>query len=172
MQAASRTQGLQTQWHGTELLVLRDGQETQRLPGTDIERVILAHQHGGHTPGDLAWALIELKLDAVILPPHSGIAGRIHFEHQAFWAQRPRVYWVVEKQAPLPWRLRPADGGLFSRWRPACVRVPRQELAPLIAKWPLQGPQSWEQRKWEHIQRTKLFAPLDAAMAQARKRDG
>jgi hypothetical protein len=155
------------------LLVLRDGQEAERLNAADIERVVVAHEHGGYAPGDVAWVLIALKQDAVILPARSGIAGRIHFEHQAFWQQHPCVYWVDAKQASLPWRLRLSDGGgLLGRWRPPYVRAPRADVDPLLTRWPLRGPQSWEQRKWEHIQRTKLFAPLDAAMEEARRRGG
>ena len=174
MPGAIRSPGLQTQWQSRDLLVLNNGQEVERLPADDIQRVVLAHQHGGTTPGDLAWALIELSQDAVLLPASSGIAGRIHFEHQDFWSRHPCVYWIAARQAPLPRRLRlAAAGGLFSRWRPAYLRVPRAEVAPLLAKWALQGPQSWEQRKWEHIHRTRLFAPLDAAMEEAaRKRGG
>jgi hypothetical protein len=167
-----RSSGLQTQWQSRDLLVLREGQEVERLHADDIQRVILAHRHGGHSPGDLEWALVELPQDAWLLPPGSGIAGRIHFEHQEFWSRRHCVYWVDARQASLPRRLRLAGGGLFSRWRPDYLRVPRAEIAALAAKWPLQGPQSWEQRKWEHIHRTRLFAPLDAAMEEARRRGG
>lgn len=171
MPGALRSPGLQTQWQSQDLLVLRDGHEVERLRADDIQRVILAHRHGGTTPGDLEWALVELGQDALLLPPASGIAGRIHFEHQAFWNQRQCVHWVDARHAALPWRMRLASGGgLFSRWRPDYRRVPRGEIAALAARWPLQGPQSWEQRKWEHIHRTRLFAPLDASMAEAAAR--
>jgi hypothetical protein len=169
-----RSPSLQTQWHAQDLLVLREGVEVERVHAADIGRVILAYHHGGHTAGDLSWALLELAQDGLLLPAESGIAGRVHFEHQEFWRQRHCIYWVDEAQAVLPRRLRLAGSGLLGRWRPAYLRVPRVELAPLLAKWPLQGPQTWEQRKWDHITRTRLLAPLDAAKdeAQARRRGG
>lgn len=147
-----------TAWQGMDLLVLRGDDEIDRVPASDIQRVILAYHRGGETPGDLAYAVLETRDHALLLPPASGIAGRIHFERQAFWAQRPCVYWVPAARAPLPRALR---GGwwLFPRKLPGYLRVPLAEVQADIARWPLEGPQSWEQRKWERIVRSRLLQP-------------
>jgi len=44
---------------------------------------------------------------------------------------------------------------------PVYTRVPRAELAALIERWPMQGPQTWEQRKWRRIERSRPFAPAE-----------
>ena len=55
-------------------------------------------------------------------------------------------------------------------------RLPRSELAATIDKWPMEGPQTWEQRKWSTIARNRPFAPdprLDAIdRAAARQATG
>ena len=43
----------------------------------------------------------------MILPAASGIAGRVHFERQAYWAGRHCIYWVAASKAVLPRTLRP-----------------------------------------------------------------
>jgi len=85
------------------------------------------------------------------------------------------VYWVSEQHVALPGRLR---GGrwFLRRQPPAYARLPRAELDPLLERWPLQGPQTWEQRKWERIQRSRPFADINIhpagsnAPPEARKR--
>jgi hypothetical protein len=37
------------------------------------------------------------------------------------------------------------------------MRLPHSELAGVIEQWPLEGPQSWEQRKWANIVRSRLL---------------
>jgi hypothetical protein len=147
-----------TQWQGTDLQVLRNEQEIDRLPAHDIRRVILVCRRGGQSPGDLAYAVIETTDHHVLLPASSGIAGRVHFERQAFWQQRPCIYWVDEAAAALPRRLRP---GLWvlKRLTPDYARLPREELISCIEQWPLEGPQTWEQRKWERIVRSRQLVP-------------
>ncbi|MEF7614454.1 hypothetical protein V4F39_11090 [Aquincola sp. MAHUQ-54] len=147
-----------TAWRGMDLLVLRGTEEIDRVPAGEIDRVILAYHRAGETPGDLAYALIDTPTHTLLLPPATGIAGRVHFERQAFWAQRPCVYWVPATRAPLPRALR---GGwwLLSRRAPSYQRVPRTEVQAEIDRWPLEGPQSWEQRKWERIVRSRLLQP-------------
>ncbi len=153
---------LHTAWQGMELVVTRDGQEIDRLAADDIRRVVLVCRGTGDTPGDLVFAVIETETDAVILPADSGIAGRVHFERQAFWAERNCVYWVGGGHISLPRRLRPGLW-MLRRQRPGYMRVPRAELAPTIEHWPLEGPQTWEQRKWDRIVKSRLLAPLDQA---------
>lgn len=151
-----------TAWQGMDLLVLRGDEELDRVPSTDIDRVILAYHRGGETPGDLAYAVLLTAGEALLFAPATGIAGRVHFERQSFWSDRPCVYWVPAARAPLP---RPMRGGwsLFPRRLPAYLRVPRSEVESDIARWPIEGPQSWEQRKWERIVRSRLLPPAEPA---------
>jgi len=143
-----------TRWQGPDLLILRNDQEVDRLPAHDIRRVILVCRHGGQSPGDLSYAVIETTDHHVLLPADSGIAGRVHFERQAFWDQRPCIYWVDDAAVELPRRLRPGLR-LFARAAPPYTRLAHEELAPLLEQWPLEGPQTWEQRKWERIMRSR-----------------
>ena len=148
---------LQTVWQGMDLVVMADGAEIDRIPGHSIGRVVLVHRGAGDTPGDLSFAIIETGDEAVVLPASSGIAGRVHFERQAFWAEQRCIHWVSEGKAALPRRLRPGLW-LFGSKRPGYMRVPRQEVSPAIDQWPLEGPQTWEQRKWRRIERSRPFS--------------
>lgn len=140
---------LATRWEGNDLLVLRNDQVADRIAAADIRRVVLVCEHGD-TPSDLSFAVIDAGADHVILPAESGIAGRVHFERQPFWAERACIYWVDAARAPLPRALRPGLW-LLRRHRPGYLRLPSSEIAPLIEQWPLEGPQTWEQRKWARI---------------------
>jgi hypothetical protein len=149
---------LRTVWQGQHLLVLRDEEEIDRLAACDVQRVVLVCRHGGETPSDLRFAVIETLDDHVLLPADSGIAGRVHFERQVFWAQRACVYWVDEARAQLPRLLRPGLW-MLRRQQPGYMRLPRAQLQAVIDTWPLEGPQTWEQRKWERIVRSRLLKP-------------
>lgn len=148
-----------TAWLGQDIVVYRDGEVVDRVHAPDIQRVIFVYRNAGDTPGDLAFALVELADEHVIFPPETGFAGRVHFERLAFWAERPRVYWVGEGEATLPPRFRPGLW-LLRRSQPQFARVPRGELADLVNRWPLEGPQSWEERKERRVQRSLPFADL------------
>ena len=149
-----------TRWEGNDLLVLHNEREIDRIPAREIHRVILVY-HGGDSPSDLRFAVIETTADYILLPAASGIAGRVHFERQSFWMQRPCVYWVNVARAPLPRRVLPGVW-LLRKHVPAYVRLPHDELASVIDDWPLEGPQSWEQRKWAHIVRNRMLPPAEA----------
>jgi hypothetical protein len=149
---------LSTRWEGSDLVVLRGQQVGDRIGAADIRRAILVC-HGGDTPSDLAFAVIETDTDHVLLPADSGIAGRVYFDRQSFWTERCCVYWVIGRHAPLPRHLCPGIWLLRSH-RPAYLRLPAAELAPLIGQWPLQGPQTWEQRKWAQIGTKRHLAAL------------
>lgn len=151
---------LHTAWQGGDLVVTQDDREIDRIRADDVQRVILVCRGAGDTPGDLVFAVVETLADAVILPAESGIAGRIHFERHAFWAERNCIYWANEQQAGLPRRLRPTPW-ILRRQRPGPMRVPRTELDPAIQQWSLEGPQTWEQRKWERIVRNRPLAQVD-----------
>ena len=49
------------------------------------------------------------------------------------------------------------------------MRVPRAEVSGAIDQWPLEGPQTWEQRKWDRIQKSRMLAPLDQAKRRSPK---
>ena len=154
-----RQQTLDTRWEGNDLLVLRNEQEFDRIAAREIHRVILVCQ-GGDAPSNLRFAVIETTADHIVLPAASGIAGRVHFERQGFWMQRPCVYWINEARAPLPRRLLPGVW-LLRRQVPGYVRLPHEELAAVIDAWPVEGPQSWEQRKWATIVRNRMLPPAE-----------
>jgi hypothetical protein len=150
---------LHTLWRGQDLLVLRQQDEIDCLHGPSIRRVVLVHRGSGDSPSDLAFAVFELDTDMVLLPAESGVGGRIHFERQAFWAQRNCIWWVPQAKVSLPRQLRPGHW-LLRHDRPGHARVPREQLEPLLAQWPLEGPLTWEQRKWLRIARNRALAPL------------
>lgn len=155
-----------TAWQGQEIVVFREDEEVDRFDAAQIQRVIFVHRDSGDSPGDLVLAVVELADDHLLLPADTGFAGRVNFERQAYWTERACVYWVNEAQASLPLRLR------RSRWflgfaGPSYVRLPRTELTALVERWPLQGPQTWEARKWRRIERNRPFAPADPTELQA-----
>jgi len=153
---------LHTRWQAMELIVARDGHEVDRVGARDIERVILVYRDRGDTPGDLAYAVLQTREHDLLFPPESGIAGRVHFERQLFWSERRCVFWAPLAKATLPRKL--CTGLWFLRQqKPAFVRLPREELRPLIASWPLQGPQSWDERKVARIARARPFPALRPA---------
>jgi hypothetical protein len=160
---------LHTAWQGQELVVMEDDREIDRIAAEEIQRVVLVCRGAGDTPGDLVFAVIETPADAIVLPADSGIAGRVHFERQAFWAERNCIYWTTESRAALPRRLRPGLW-ILRRQRPGYLRAPRTELEGAIDHWPLEGPQTWEERKWERIVRSRPLAPSDPAVRREQHR--
>jgi hypothetical protein len=155
-----------TTWHGQDIVVYRDDVEVDRVHAAQIERVVFLHRNAGDSPGDLAHAVVELADECLVFAADTGFAGRVNFERHAFWAERACVYWVSEAQAALPPRLR------RGRWflpagAPLYARVPRAELATLIEHWPLQGPQTWEQRKWRRIENSRPFGSTGPGRLQA-----
>lgn len=155
-----------TAWQGQEIVVFREDEEVDRLNAAQIQRVVFVHRGSGDSPGDLVQAVVELTDDYLLFPADTGFAGRINFERQAYWTERACVYWVNEAHAALPLRLR--RGRWFLGFAPpSFMRVPRAELAALVERWPVQGPQTWEQRKWRRIERSRPFAPTDETQARA-----
>jgi len=150
-----------TAWQAQDIVIYRNDVEVDRLHAPDISRVILVHRGSGDSPGDLVQAVVEIGDSVLLFPADTGFAGRVNFERQAFWAERGCVYWVNESRAPLPLRLR-RGRWLLGLTHPVYTRVPRAELAALLERWPLQGPQTWDQRKWRRIERSRPFgAPAD-----------
>ena len=146
-----------TAWQGQEIVVYRDDTVVDRVSAQDIERVVFVHQGAGDSPGELRYAIVEMRDEVLVFPDYTGFAGRVNFERQAFWAERGCVYWVSDRHASLPARLR-RGRWLMRRAEPAYGRMPRAELAGLLDGWPLEGPQTWEQRKWRRIENGRPFS--------------
>jgi hypothetical protein len=146
-----------TAWQGQDIVVWREDDEVDRIPAAQIEKVVFVHREGGESPTDLVHALVQMKDDWLVLPPETGFAGRVHFERHAFWTEKACVFWVDEAHAPLPLRLR--RGRIFRR-EPLYTRAPRDEMDAAVERWPLEGPQTWEQRKWHRIEARRPFSPL------------
>jgi len=143
-----------TRWEGHEIAVYRNQAEVDRIDARAIERVLLLYLGEGHSPGDVVQAIVVLADECVVLGAECGFAGRVNFERQAFWAERGCVHWVSHARAPLPLRLRTGVG--FLRLSPPVhARVPKSELAPLMARWPVQGAQTWDERKRRRIVRAQ-----------------
>ena len=146
-----------TAWQGQSIVVERDGVEIDRLHAPDVQRVLIVYRGSGATPGDLSYAIVELADEHVVFPGDSGIAGRLNFERQAFWAERACIWWVSEDKVGVPAPLRRGTWRI-GRAKPGYLRLPKHELAALIDGWPLEGPQTWEERKWQRIERSRPFA--------------
>ncbi len=162
-----RKPSLDTRWEGGDLLVLSDEHEIDRIAAGDIQRVILVCR-GGDAPSDLRFAVVQTAAHHILLPAASGIAGRVHFERQSFWMQRPCVYWIDEARAPLPRRLL-SGGWSLRRQAPGWTRLPLTELSGVIEQWPVEGPHSWEQRKWAHIVRNRSLPAAAVVKVQPRR---
>ena len=154
-----------TAWQGPDVVVFRDDVEVDRFSAAQIERVIFVHRGLGDKPVDLLFALVELPEEYVLLPADTGFAGRVNFERLSFWAEKQCVYWVPEHKASLPARLR-RSLWLLRPSAPAYSRLPRAELASRVEQWPLEGPQTWEQRKWMRIALSRPFAGLSPSVTQ------
>ncbi len=155
-----------TAWQGQEIVIYREDEEVDRFDAGQVQRVLFVHRGNGDSPGDLVLAVVELPEDYLLLPADTGFAGRVNFERQAYWTERACVYWVNEAQAALPLRLR--RGRWFLRFAaPTYLRLPRAELSALVDRWPVQGPQTWEQRKWRRIERNRPFASDDETSLRA-----
>jgi hypothetical protein len=147
----------QTAWRGQDIVVLRDESEIDRVAAAAINRVMLLHRGSGDAPGDVLRSVVELADAFLIFGVETGFAGRVTFERQAFWAERNCVYWIEAAKAPLPLALRTGrwflPGGV-----PGLQRVDKSQLAPVIERWPLGQPQTWEQRKRQRIARLRPFS--------------
>jgi hypothetical protein len=150
-----------TVWQGQDIAVYRNDVEVDRVHAQQIERVLLLYKGVGDSPGDVIQVVVELGDDCLLLGAETGFAGRVNFERQAFWAERNCVHWVSHARAPLPLRLR-AGNGLLRLSPPAYMRVPKAELAALMGRWPMQGPQTWDERKRRRIERASPFSVENA----------
>ncbi|MEP6740652.1 MAG: hypothetical protein ABJA61_09755 [Caldimonas sp.] len=155
-----------TLWQQHDIVVYRDEIEVDRLRADNIERVFLVYRGRGDSPGDVVQSVVELAGDEgyALFESHTGFAGRVNFERQAFWRERACVHWVSSGHAALPWRLR------FGAWRGeggerSFRRLPREELAGCVARWETEGPEVWEERKHRRIERNRPFGYAHRAHA-------
>ena len=147
-----------TLWQQQDIVVYRDETEVDRLPAEDIARVLFVYRGRGDNPGDIEHCVVELAGEAgyALFAPDTGFAGRVNFERQSFWRERRCVHWVPAHAASLPWRLR------FQAWRGdggsrAFRRLAREELHASVARWPVEGPETWDERKLHWIGRNRPF---------------
>ncbi len=145
-----------TAWQGQDIVVYRNDREVDRVASSAIDRVVLVHRRSGDSPGDLVRTVVEAGGDLLVFPSDTGFAGRVNFEREAFWEQRACVYWVADAKAPLPWRLRRGTSWLGLR-DPTFRRASGADHPGLLDRWPLEGPQTWAQRKWRRIARSRPF---------------
>ena len=144
-----------TVWQGHHIAICRDDVEVDRFDAQHVERVLLLYKGSGDFPGDVVQAVVELPEECLVFGAETGFAGRVNFERQAFWAERNCVHWVSQARASLPLRLRT---GLLKLSAPAYARVPKADLAHAIGRWPVQGPQTWDERKRARIERAQPFS--------------
>jgi hypothetical protein len=152
------THSWRTAWLGQDIVVYRDEQEVDRIDAANIQRIVFAHAGNGDSVGDLSFALIDTSTDALIVPADTGFGGRVNFERLNYWAERACVYWTRQAQIRLPLKLR---SGWLKLGGPVYARLPRAELAVLLDRCTLEGPQTWEQRKWRRIEQRRPFADVD-----------
>lgn len=147
-----------TAWQGQDIVISRDDEEIDRLHAPDIRRVIFVQDGPGLSASDLAFAVVEFDSEHVVLPADTGFAGMVNFERQAFWDAKECIYWAELRSATLPPSCRRGPWFLPHR-TPQYVRLPHNELAPLIEQWRLEGPQTWDQRRWQRIENDRPFGP-------------
>lgn len=156
-----------TSWSGAYIVVARDGAEVDRIHAPEVSRIVFVQPSGTVQAGDLSFALVELAEEYVVFPADTGFAGRVHFERQAFWASKRCIYWADADTARLPSRwLQRRAFGLAPR-TPRYGRVPRVELGPVVERWTLEGPQSWDERRWQRIERSRPFSRFDEQRKRA-----
>ena len=146
-------------------MVLRNEVEIDRVHAPDIERIVFVQPSDSSNVGDLSFTLIELPEEYVMFPVETGLAGRVHFERQTFWAAKACIYWADSLIARLPAHLLARRGLSLGRRAPRFGRIARAELAPLVEHWLLEGPQSWDERRWQRIERSQPFARIDTHAA-------
>jgi hypothetical protein len=118
-----------TLWQGHDIAVCRDSVEVDRFSTQQIERVLLLHRGSGDSPGDVVQVVIELPDHCLVFSADTGIAGRINFERQSFWAER--------RLRPLgQHRARAAAVAAAHRLRPAAPLAAAVSRASRGPTWP------------------------------------
>ena len=150
-------QGWRSAWQGHEILIYRGDELVDRFDAEAVERVIFVHEGEALSAGALPFAVVQLAGECIVLPAATGFAGRVHFERQSFWDARACVYWVDARHAPLPASCTTRSARRLLRAEVRYTRLARSELQPWLDRWPLEGPQSWDQRRWSRIERERAF---------------
>jgi len=158
-----------TCWRGDEIVVTQGIEPIDRLRASRIDRVTLLHAGEGESPGEVRAALVHSAGRAVLLGAESGIAGRVLFERQTYWAQRRCIYWVAERS--VDW----ASVFGAARWPFVRLHLPQHctltstAAATLLDRAVPSGPHTWEQRKQRRIERRRPFRgqPIAAAPVHA-----
>jgi|GEM_PF-629110 hypothetical protein len=161
-----------TEWSGADIVVLRNDVEIDRVPAASIRRIVFVQPPDTTSAGDAAFALVELDHEFIVFPSATGLAGRVHFERQTFWAAKACIYWVDTGAARLPAACTARRALVLGRREPRYMRVPREELAALVEQWPLEGPQSWDERRWQRIERSRPFSRADSRLPVGAARVG
>jgi hypothetical protein len=155
--ARRRVEGWSSAWQGREILIRHGDELVDRIDAEKIERVIFVHDGETLSAGALPFAVVVLPDACIVLPAVTGFAGRVHFERQSFWDARNCVYWADARHAALPPKCRARGARHLLRAEVRFLRLPRAELQPWLERWPLEGPQSWDQRRWSRIEGSREF---------------
>lgn len=161
-----RDASVTTGWQADEIVVTRAGQPVERLRASDIDRVTLVHSGEGESPGEIRAVIFETTARAVLLSADTGIAGRVLFERQAYWAQRNCIYWINERRVSWPSN-RAAARWPFASRQPQHGSLAPPALAAVLNQADLTGPHTWEQRKQRRIERRRPFRGGAPAAAHA-----
>lgn len=152
-----------TAWHGTDLVVWRDEVEVDRFAADSIRRVICVPADEKRHALDIAFTLVELDDAFLVLPAETGFASRVHFERLGFWAAKACIYWADPAAAHLPPSCCERRGIGWLKRAPRFARLPRSEVEPWLQAWPLSGPQTWDERRWQRIEGSRPLAGLSAS---------
>jgi hypothetical protein len=153
-----------TIWQGNSIVFYRGEDEVERLHADSIRRVVFVQDGPGYSAGDVSYAIVETDEECYVLPGETGFAGAVAFERQSFWAGKQCVYWTDGHGAMLPSRCRSGLWGWSRSVR--FTRMPREDVAGVLETWALEGPQTWDERKWQRIERSRPFSQVRASMGQ------
>jgi len=147
-----------TAWQGSDVVVFRDDAEVDRFTADRVERVIFVHRGTGETPGDMSFAVVELPDECIIFPAETGFeAACISSARRSGKTSSACTGW--------PNRRHPCRHGCAAAC--GCCGPARRHTADCLARnssvlerWPVSGPQTWEQRKWLRIERSRPFGTV------------
>lgn len=152
-----------TAWHGADIVVWRDDVEVDRFAAESIRRVICVPADDRRHAIDIAFSVVEVDDDVVVLPAETGFSGRVHFERLSFWAAKACIYWAERASAHLPPACCERRGLAWLKRAPRFARLPRGECEAWLQAWSLSGPQTWDQRRWQRIEGNRPLAGLSSS---------
>jgi hypothetical protein len=160
-----RSAPLRTCWQADDIEVTRGDECIDRWCAEDIERVTLVHIGAGDSPIEIHAAIFELPGRVVVLGAQCGIAGRVLFERETYWARRNCIYWVSNRR--VSWLVIEGE----SRWQFARQAPPYQPLTPAQANALFEranaiGPQTWGQRKQWRFGHQRPFSGREVGATQ------